>query len=89
MLGLSRSAFQAAPRKVVFPTALTLCPPPPSDPWLGDKLTVFHQKGVVSLVLLVMREVEGDGEISAKSLYVCTYVHNNCDTFVCGLGIIF
>ena len=42
-------------------TALILYPHPlPSDPWLKDKLTVFHQKGGVSLVLLVMREVEGD-----------------------------
>ena len=58
-------ACQAAPHKVVFPSALTLCPPPPSDPWLGDKLTVFHQKRGVSLILLVMREVEGDGDIAA------------------------
>ena len=28
-------------------------------------MTVFHQKGGVSLVLLVMREVEGDEDIAA------------------------
>ena len=59
-------ACHAGPHKVIFLSGLTLLPLPlPSDPWLGDKLTVFHQKGGVSLILLVMREVEGDGDIAA------------------------
>ena len=28
-------------------------------PWSGEKLTAFHRNGGVTLVLLVLREVEG------------------------------
>ena len=42
----------------------------PSDPWLGDKLTAFHQKGGVALVLLMMREVEGDEDVAAECCWI-------------------
>ena len=59
MLPLSKSACHTALYEALVSSFLP-------SPWSGDKLNAFHQKRGVALVLLMLREVEEDGNIAEE-----------------------